>query len=176
MTSRRLLGRKPLMDVVHQIGGARARAKELSHAQRLQRLHVLLGDDPATCDQHIVTASVNEELTDAGEEGHMGSAEDRESDDIDILLNGGGRDHLRGLVQSRVDDLHASVAKCCGHHFRATIVAIEARLRYKDADRTRHGGVFEETNGRSPESATVKTSGRWESGAARLPDARTKEP
>ena len=72
----------------------------------------------------------------AGEERHVRTTEDREADDVDILLDGGRRDHLGRLVEPRVDDLHACVAQRSGDDFRASIVTIEAGLGDQNTDRT----------------------------------------
>ena len=79
-----------------------------------------------------------EQLFDARKERHVRAAQDREPDDVDVFLNGGGRDHLRRLVQAGVDDFHAGIAKRGGDDLGATVVAVEAGLGYEDADRARH--------------------------------------
>ena len=53
--------------------------------------------------------------------------QDRQPDDVDVLLEGGRRDHLGRLAKTGVDDLEALVAQPAGEHLGATVVAIEAR-------------------------------------------------
>jgi len=64
----------------------------------------------------------------------VGAGEDREADAVDVFLNGGGDDHLRGLAKARVDDLHASVAQGAGNDLCAAVVAVKAGFCNQDAD------------------------------------------
>ena len=63
-----------------------------------------------------------------------GPGEDGESDAVDVLLNGGGDDHLRGLSEAGVDDLHAGVAEGTGDDLCATVVAVEAGFGDQNTD------------------------------------------
>ena len=56
----------------------------------------------------------------------MGSGEDGEADAVDVLLDGGGDDHLGGLTKAGVDYLHSGVAEGAGDDFGAAVVAVEA--------------------------------------------------
>jgi hypothetical protein len=58
----------------------------------------------------------------------MRAGEDADPNDVDVLLHGGGNDHFRRLVQSRVDDFHAGIAQRTRNDFRPTIVSVQARL------------------------------------------------
>ena len=58
----------------------------------------------------------------------------RQSDHVDIFLQGGVDDHLRGLAQAGVDDLHAGIAQGAGDHFGAAVVAVQAGLGDQHAD------------------------------------------
>lgn len=51
-----------------------------------------------------------------------------DADDVHILLDGGVHDHLRRLMQSRVDDFHAGVPQGMGQHLGSPIVAVETWL------------------------------------------------
>ena len=64
----------------------------------------------------------------------MGAGEDREADRVGVLLDHGRGDLLGRLVQARVDDLHAGVAKRAGDDLRPAVVAVEAGLGDDDAD------------------------------------------
>ena len=66
----------------------------------------------------------------------MRAAEDRQADDVDVLLHRGRGDHLRRLVQAGVDDLHAGVAQRGGDDLGAAVVAVEAGLGDQNANRT----------------------------------------
>ncbi len=71
----------------------------------------------------------------------MRARENREADDVDVLLNRRRGDLLRRLAQARVDDFHARVAQRSRNDFRAAVVPVEARLGDENADRTlAHGG------------------------------------
>ena len=66
----------------------------------------------------------------------MGAGQDRQPDHVDVLLEGGGDDHLRRLAQARVDDLEALVAQAAREHLGAPVVAVEAGLGDEDLDRS----------------------------------------
>ena len=65
----------------------------------------------------------------------MRARQDREADDVDVLLEGRRDDHLRRLAQAGVDDLEAFVAEAAGEHLGAAVVAVEAGLGDEDLDR-----------------------------------------
>ena len=72
----------------------------------------------------------------------MGARQDRQADDVDVLLEGRGRDHLGRLAEARVDDLEALVAQAAGEDLRAAVVAVEAGLGDQDLDRAvGHGRI-----------------------------------
>ena len=50
--------------------------------------------------------------------------EDGEADAIDVLLDGGGDDHLGSLAEAGVDDLHTSIAEGAGDDLGAAVVAV----------------------------------------------------
>ena len=50
------------------------------------------------------------------------------------FLEGGLGNHLGGLTDAGVDDLHSRVPKGSGDHLCTSIVSVEARLGYKDPD------------------------------------------
>ena len=72
----------------------------------------------------------------------MGARQDRQPDDVDVLLERGGGDHLGRLAKAGVDDLEALVAQAPGEDLRAAVVAVEAGLRDEHLDRSvGHGGI-----------------------------------
>ena len=53
-------------------------------------------------------------------------------DRIDVFLHGSLRNHLGGLMQSRVNNFEAAVAQRTRDDLRAAVVPVEARLRYQN--------------------------------------------
>jgi hypothetical protein len=89
----------------------------------------------ATGQEHVLAPGGVEQFAHAREQSHVRAREDRKADDVDVLLNRGLRDHLGGLMEPRVDHFHPGVTQGRGHHFRAAIVAVQARLGHQDPDR-----------------------------------------
>src|SRR5215217_277293 len=85
----RLLG-EPRLDVAHEVGGGRAGSEQRARPHRVQGVHVLPRDDAPTRHEDVAAALRAEQLEHAREERHVGPAQDREADDVDVLLNGGG--------------------------------------------------------------------------------------
>ena len=81
-----------------------------------------------------------QQLAHAREQRHVRAAQDRQADDVDVFLDGGGGDHLRRLVQSGIDDFHAGVAERGGDDLGAAIVSVEAGLGNEYANGTHSGG------------------------------------
>ncbi len=95
---------------------------------------VLFGDGAAEDEEDVFGALGFQEFVDAGDDCVVGSGEDGEADAVDVLLDGGGDDHLGGLAEAGVDDFHACVAEGAGDDFGAAVVAVEAGFGYEDAD------------------------------------------
>ena len=100
------------------------------------------------------------------EQGHVRAGQHRKPDRVDVLLDGGRRRSLRGLVQAGVDDLHAGVAQRPGDDLCAAVVAVEAGLGDDDADladdpdRSSAGSVVE--SGVIPQSTdATRSSSSW---------------
>ena len=125
------------------------------------------GDDPAAGHQDVGAAGVDHELPHAGEERHVGAGEDREADDVHVLLDGGRRDHLGRLMQTGVHHFHAGVAERGGDDLRAAIMAVEAGLGDQHANRARRS---QECPPLSRSSAnTTRESYRRQSGPGTAP-------
>ena len=60
--------------------------------------------------------------------------EDREADDVDILLHRRAGDHLGCLVEPGIDDLHPGVTERGRDDLRAPVVSVEAGLGDQHAD------------------------------------------
>ena len=73
---------------------------------------------------------------DARHERHVRARQDRQADDVDVLLERRGHDHLRRLAEARVDDLEALVAQAPREHLRPAVVAVEAGLRDQHLERS----------------------------------------
>ena len=67
----------------------------------------------------------------------MGAREDREPDDIDVLLDRLGDDRFRRALEPGVDDLVARVAQGLGHDLGAPVVTVEPGL----GDQDLHGAI-----------------------------------
>ena len=62
----------------------------------------------------------------------MRAGEDREADQVDVLLDGGRDDLLRREPDALVDDLEAGVARSHGDLLRAVAVPVEPGLADED--------------------------------------------
>jgi hypothetical protein len=134
-----MLGR-PRRDVGDEILRGRAGAEQSPDAARPQRLHVLGGYDAAARDQDVGPAHLVQQLAHAGEQGHVRAGQDREADDVHVLLHRRRGDHLRRLMEPGVDHFHAGVPQRGRDDLGAAVVAVEARLGDEHADRSGGGG------------------------------------
>ena len=90
-------------DLLHR----RAGQEDARDADRLQLRHVHVGDDPADDHQHVVQALLFQQFHDARADVHVRAGQDRQADDVGVLLQRGADDLLGRLAQAGVDDLHA---------------------------------------------------------------------
>src|SRR6266571_3976250 len=95
-------------------------------ARLLQLRDVLLRDDPSAHDDDVARLPLPEQLDDGREERHVGTAQRREADRVDVLLDRGFDDVLRRLPKAGVDDLHPRVPQRAGDDLRAAVVPIQA--------------------------------------------------
>jgi hypothetical protein len=109
----------------------RARSGEENplHADLLEPGDVDVRDDPADHHQDIVEPFFFQKLHQPWRDVVVGARQDRQADDVGVLLQRGRGNLLRRLPQAGVDDFHAGIAKRPGDHFGAAIVPVEARLR-----------------------------------------------
>src|SRR6185369_4955780 len=136
--------------VLGHFGDRRARPEHPGDAGLGQGGDVVVGDDPAGCHEDVVEACVEEQLRDPGQERHVGARQDRQADDVDILLEGRRRDHLRRLAEAGVDDLEALVTEAPSENLGTAVVAVEARLGDEDLDRAvGHGPIVPRARGRT---------------------------
>ena len=120
------------VDPVDDVCRRRSGSEYLGDACLLELGDVRAGDDPAAEHEDVVSPLLLEKLDDLWEQGHVSTREARKSHRIDILLDRGRRDLLRGLVKAGVDDLHPGVAQGASDHLDATIVTIETGLGDQD--------------------------------------------
>ena len=117
-----------LVDEVDDVLSGGAGEENFGDAGFFQGGDVGTGNDAADEDGNVVHAFFVEKFHELGAEGVVGAGEDGEADDVDVFLDGGGGDHLRGLAEAGVDYFHASVAKSAGDHFGAAVVTVEPGL------------------------------------------------
>src|SRR6185312_16873484 len=112
-------------DLLHR----RARQEHASDAERLQLRDVDVRNDPADDDEHIVQAPGFEELHQLRRDVVVRPGQDRQADDVGVLLQRGADDLLRPLTEARVDDLHARITQRARDDFGAAIVAVQSWFR-----------------------------------------------
>ena len=72
-------------------------------------------------------------------------------DDVDVLLECGGGDHLGRLAEARVDDLEAFVAQAAGEDLGASVVPVEPGLGDEHLERSiGHGRIVDRRAARTP--------------------------
>ena len=84
-----------------------------------------------------------EEVDERAEERHVRPGEDRQPDQVGVLLDRGLHDLLGRLVEAGVDDLVPGVAERAGDDLGATVVTVEAALADHDAQPAGAGGAVE---------------------------------
>jgi hypothetical protein len=117
----------------HDVIGAGAGREDLTHPGLLQGHDVLRRDDAAPEEHDVVTAALAQQTNDGRKEGVVGARKNREADRVDVLLHGGLGDHLRCLVQTRVDHLETSIAQGARDDLGAPVVPVETGFGDKDA-------------------------------------------
>src|SRR5882672_1011846 len=102
----------------------RPRREDAAHSSSLEPLEICVRND-ATAEHHDVIRAVPPQLVDdCRKKRIVGAAHDRETDGVYVLLDGRGRDHLRGLVQAGVNDLETGVAKRSSDDLRPSVVPV----------------------------------------------------
>jgi len=110
-----------------------ARREDLGDTCLLEPGHVLVGDDPACEDHHVIQMIFPFKLHDAREEMHVSSGEYRKPDGIDVFLQGGIDDLFGSLPEPRVNNFHSGIAKGARNDFSSAIVTIEARFGHENS-------------------------------------------
>src|SRR5579885_353255 len=106
----------------------RSRQKDFRDARLLQARNIRFGNNPADENRDVVHAFFAEKLHKLRAERVVSAGEDGETDDVHVLLSGGGGDHLGGLAEAGVNDLHAGVAKSASDDLVPALVAVEPRF------------------------------------------------
>ncbi len=101
-------------------------------ADLLELGQVVLRHDAAAKHDHVAGAARLERVDHGRKQRHVRARHDRQPDGVDRFLDGGGRDHLRRLMQTRVDHFVAGVGERAGNDLRATIVTVETGLGDQD--------------------------------------------
>ena len=102
---------------------------------------------------------------------HVRAGQDRQADDVDVLLERRGRDHLGRLAEARVDDLEALVAEAAREHLGAAVVAVEAGLGDEHLERSvGHGRDCRPAEARP--ATDLRSRPEWVSGGSGGPDRR----
>src|SRR5690242_10619802 len=81
---------EPAADVVDQRCRRCSGTEQLTDPARAQRVHVFFRNDAATRDENVVAPLLVKELAHFGEQRHVRAAQDRQPDDVDVFLHGGG--------------------------------------------------------------------------------------
>src|SRR5678816_3520871 len=112
-----------------------SRQKHTLDTHLVQPGDVHVRNDAPDDHQYLVLKSLlSEERHHTRADVHVRAREDRQTDDLRILLQRGGDDLLGGLTQPGVNDLHPRIAQRTGNDLGPPIVAVETGLRDDDAD------------------------------------------
>ena len=117
----------------------RAGREDPGDAQRFEPGDVVVGDDPADQQQHVLAALGLEEVDDARDEHEVGTREQREPEGVGVFLDDRLDDLLGRLVQTGVDDFEARVAQGAGDDLGAAVVPVKTGLGDDDSVRAIHG-------------------------------------
>ena len=133
------------LDDGHDVLERRTREKDAVGALAPHDPLIGLGDGATTTaeDGDVAVAAVPELVGDLLEEDDVAAVVGRESDDIDVLLDGGPRDGRDRLVVAEVDDLDAMAGELDVDRGDGTVMAVADRHGREDAqgDARSPGGV-----------------------------------
>ncbi len=126
--------RDALVDEVDDVLRGSAGEKYFGDAGFLEVGDVGFGNNAAEKYGDVGHAFVVQQLHELGTDGVVGTGEDGEADDVDVLLHGGGRDHLGRLAEPGIDHFHAGVAQRASDHLRAAVVTVQPGLGNQHSD------------------------------------------
>ena len=113
------------MDEGDDILRGRAGQEDLRDAGLFHGRNVCFGNDAADENRDVVHTLFAQQGHELRADGVVCAGKDREADNVDVFLDGGGGDHLGGLAEAGVDHLHARIAQGTGDDFGAAVVAIQ---------------------------------------------------
>ena len=125
---------EPRSDLVER----RARGEDPRDASQFQGRDVVVRDDAADDQEDVLTTLTLQEVDDARHEDEMRPRQERETEDVGVLLDDGLDDLLRCLVKSGVDDFETGVPQRPRDDLRAPIVSIETGFGDYDSLRALH--------------------------------------
>jgi hypothetical protein len=126
--------RDALVDEIHDVLRGSSWEKDSGDAGLFEGGNVGFGNDAADEDGDVVHTLFVEKFHELGADRVVCTGEDGEADHVDVFLDSGGGDHLRGLSQAGVDDLHTGVAEGAGDDFCASVMAVKTRLGNQHPD------------------------------------------
>ena len=129
----RVLGDEP----DHVLHG-RAREEHATNPELIQQRDVGVRNDPAQHDEHVVQALRLEQFHDAWTDVQVRTRQDRQADDIRVLLQCRRHNLLRSLPEAGIDHLHAGIAERAGNDLRPTVVTIQPGLGDHHSDTLTH--------------------------------------
>jgi len=127
-------GSQALVNEIDDVLRGRAREENFGNAGFFERGDVGFGDDAADENGNVVHALFLKKFHELRAECIVGARENGEANDVHVFLDGSGGDHLRGLAQPGVDDLHAGITQSASDHLGAAVVTIEPGLGNQYAD------------------------------------------
>ena len=101
--------RQALVDEGDDVLRGSARQKNFGDAGLFHGGNVRFGNDAADEDGDVAHAFFAQQVHELRANGIVRAGKDREADDVDVFLHGGGGDHLGGLAKAGVDDFNAGV-------------------------------------------------------------------
>src|SRR5665213_520191 len=138
-------GLEPRADLVERRTGR----EDPRHPGGLQGGDVVVGNDPAHHEEHVVATLTLQEVHHARHEHEVGSRQERETERVGVFLDDGLHDLLGCLVESGIDDLEARVTQRSRDDLRATIVSVETWFGDYDSVRALHQSLSIEATPRT---------------------------
>src|SRR6185369_2378328 len=118
---------------VDDVLGARSGREDFLDPERLELGDVLLRHDAAAEDRNVAHALFLHQRKNAREQCHVRARKNGQAHAVDVFLDGGLGDHLRRLVETRIDDLEAGIAQRARDDLRAAVVAVEAGFCHQNS-------------------------------------------
>ena len=112
--------------------GRCTRSEDRGNAGRFEIGHVLRWHDPSHDDRDIASARPQRFHDERGQ-GHVSSRQHRETDHIDVFVDGRGRNCVGSLEQTGVDHFETGIAQQTSNDLHTAVVSIEAHLGHEYA-------------------------------------------